>query len=249
MISVSWTPNSDGGSPITGYVVTATGPDGIWTCAPASVADTSCMLSGLPGGQSYFVYVQAINAAGTSSASIGQFVTTDVAPPSAPTDVSGDPGDGEVTVTWAASASTGGSPITGYTVTSFPDGETCETTGALTCTVPWLTNGRAYTFTVTATNAIGTSPESVDSAPVTPDGATTVAVDCEADIDTSSDSAEECSALLPDDSSTTSGGSSSSNSRGGALPTTGGNATMPLVVLAIAFLAIGLMLTRVRRRA
>ena len=126
MISVSWTPNSDGGSPITGYVVTATGPDGIWTCAPASVADTSCMLSGLPGGQSYFVYVQATNAAGTSSASIGQFVTTADAPPSAPTDVSGDPGDGQVTVTWAASTSTGGSPITGYTVTSFPDGETCR---------------------------------------------------------------------------------------------------------------------------
>ena len=150
-------------------------------------------------------------------------------------------------MTWKA-PSTGGSPITGYTVTSQPGGESCETTGALTCTVWCLDNGTAYTFTVTATNAIGTSVASDESAPVTPDGTTSVEVDCERH-DTSSDSAEECSALLPDDSSSTSGGSSSSNSRGGALPTTGGNATMPLVVLAIAFLAIGLMLTRVRRRA
>ena len=56
---------------------------------PGVVTETSCVLTGLPSGQSYFVFVQATNAAGTSSASIGRFVTTPVTPPSAPTGVAG----------------------------------------------------------------------------------------------------------------------------------------------------------------
>ena len=72
-------------------------------------------------------------------------------------------------MTWTKPAD-GGSTITGYTVTSAPDGRTCTTSDAdtLTCDVTGLTNGTAYTFTVTATNGVGTSAASAASSSVTP---------------------------------------------------------------------------------
>ncbi len=92
---------------------------------------------------------------------------TAAAVPSAPTGVIGFPGDATVTVNWNAAASNG-SAITGYTVTASPGGATCGTTGELACVFGPLTNGQPFTFTVTATNGVGTSAPSAASAPVTP---------------------------------------------------------------------------------
>ena len=88
--------------------------------------------------------------------------------PDAPTGVTASAGNGKVSVGWLAPASNGRSAITGYTATATPGGGKCSTAGTRACTVKSLRNGTAYTFTVTATNAIGTSPASAASAAVTP---------------------------------------------------------------------------------
>ncbi|MDA9293186.1 fibronectin type III domain-containing protein, partial [bacterium] len=88
--------------------------------------------------------------------------------PGAPTAVAATAGDSEVVVSWTAPVFDGGSVISSYTVTSSPDNKTCTTTGALTCTVTGLMNGRSYTFTVTATNTAEDSPASTASGAVTP---------------------------------------------------------------------------------
>ena len=87
--------------------------------------------------------------------------------PNAPTIGTATAGDASASVTFTAPANVGGGAITGYIVTSSPAGITGS--GASSpITVSGLTNGTAYTFTVTATNAFGTSPSSAASNSVTP---------------------------------------------------------------------------------
>ncbi len=106
---------------------------------------------------------------GTSSITGAQSGISVITVPGQPTGVSATtPGYLSALVSWIAPADNGGSTITGYTVTSSPDGKTCTTGGALSCTVSNLTYGKAYTFTVTATNAAGTGPASVASSQIMP---------------------------------------------------------------------------------
>ena len=89
------------------------------------------------------------------------------AAPSVPGTPTATAGNGQATVQITAPTS-GGSP-TSYTVTATPGGATCSITApATSCTVTGLTNGTAYTFSSTATNAGGTSAASASSSAVTP---------------------------------------------------------------------------------
>jgi uncharacterized repeat protein (TIGR02543 family) len=86
--------------------------------------------------------------------------------PDAPTGVSATSGgNASTTVSWTA-PSDGGSAITSYTATSNA-GQTCSSS-TTSCSITGLTNGTPYTFTVTATNSIGTSDPSSASSAATP---------------------------------------------------------------------------------
>ncbi|GAA3559172.1 hypothetical protein GCM10022197_13210 [Microlunatus spumicola] len=159
--SVSFTaPASDGGSPVTGYTVTAS-PGG----ATAACEGSPCTVTGLTNGTAYTFTVVADNANGSSSASQASSAVTPALAPDAPTAVEGAGADGSALVSWTAPASDGGSAVTGYTVTASPGGAnaTCVSSP---CRVMGLDNGEDYTFTVVATNPIGSSTPSDASAPV-----------------------------------------------------------------------------------
>jgi N,N-dimethylformamidase beta subunit-like, C-terminal/Domain of unknown function (DUF4082)/Fibronectin type III domain/Bacterial Ig domain len=179
--SVSWTAPSNGGSAITSYTVTpfigsaAQTPVTVSGSPPA----TSTTVTGLTNGTTYTFTVSATNAIGTGPASAPSNAVTPTAPtaPGAPTGVTATAGDSTATVSWTA-PSNGGSAITSYTVTPFI-GSAAQTpvtvTGnppATSTTVTGLTDGTTYTFTVSATNAIGTGPASAPSNAVTPTGPT-----------------------------------------------------------------------------
>jgi hypothetical protein len=104
--------------------------------------------------------------------------------PGAPTDVTAVAGNGQVSLTWKAPASTGGAPISTYIIARSSDGGRGWTLvdsvnlgtrlpNATSATVTGLANGTAYVFRVAAVNIAGMGLPSEPSAPVTPDIAAT----------------------------------------------------------------------------
>lgn len=169
-VALTWSaPGSNGGSSITDYQIEyKLSSDSSWTTFnDGTSTSTSATVTGLTNNSSYDFRVSAINGVGTGTAS-STATATPHAPtaPSAPTGVSANAGNAQATVSFSTPAS-GGSPITSYTVTSSPGGLTASGSSS-PITVTGLTNGQSYTFTVTATNAIGTSSASAASNSVTP---------------------------------------------------------------------------------
>ena len=157
---ITWYAASDQGqSPVSAYVVTAT--PGSTVC---STSATTCTFTGLATGRSYYFSVKAANSAGYGTSSGDSLVLSFGNLPSYPTNVVAVGVSGAATVSWTA-PSNGGAVISGYTVTSTPGNKSC-TSSSTSCSVTGLTNGTSYTFTVRATNAIGTGGRSSPSAPV-----------------------------------------------------------------------------------
>ena len=159
-------PVSNGGSPITGYTVTSIPAGGI--DSNAGTPGLSHVITGLVNGTSYTFTVKASNLIGNGIDSAPSNVVMPGAPPGPPTNVTATRGNAEATVAFTPPASSGTGSISSYTVTSNPGGFTMMG-GASPLIVPGLTNGVAYTFTVTATSAaFGTGDPSSPSNSVTP---------------------------------------------------------------------------------
>lgn len=107
------------------------------------------------------------------------------AAPNAPTIGTATGSNGQASVAFTASYPNG-SAVTSFTVTSSPGGITASAS-ASPITVTGLSNGTAYTFSVTATNGIGTSVASGASNSVTP---TTTVPDAPTGVSATTDNAQ-----------------------------------------------------------
>ena len=160
--NVSWSPPTNataaGGGPFN-YRVTSNPP----AVACDTQATTCDFPSGLTNGVTYTFWVTATTSYGTSAGKPSAPVKP-VGLPGSPTGVFALLDQGKAEVSWSAPASDGGSAITQYVTQAQPGGQTCTTSGSLSCVVSGLSNGETYTFVVTAVNAVGSSTVSEPSA-------------------------------------------------------------------------------------
>ncbi len=127
----------------------------------------SYMVSNLTNGTTYSFEIRAADDNHMVIAVSNQVASMPAGLPEAPTGVTSIAGDGQVTVYFTPPADNGGSPITGYVVTTSPGAITVTGTES-PITVTDLTNDVSYTFTVKAVNEIGESGESEPSNAVIP---------------------------------------------------------------------------------
>ncbi|HEV2636342.1 MAG TPA: fibronectin type III domain-containing protein [Actinocrinis sp.] len=171
--TVTWTaPVQNGGSAITGYVITAYDESTdaqVGSPVTVSAQTTSTVVTGLTNGDQSYFGVSAKNANGAGPALFSSDVVS-AGPPGAPTGVKADPSNGELFVSWTAPASNGGSTVTAYTVTvSGPSGPVAQqTSSTTTALVSGLADYTDYTATVTASNDVVAGAVSVPSTAVAP---------------------------------------------------------------------------------
>lgn len=153
-LTVVITPGTTGGLAITNYVYSL---DNGATYIAFDATTGPFIIDGLTNGTTYRVSVAAVNDIDTGAFS-SRVAAVPATVPTAPRWLHGVRGNMSATLAWNPPLSNGGSAVLSYTVTDL-HGHTC-TTSTLTCTVTGLTNGTAYQWYVTASNARGQSPRS-----------------------------------------------------------------------------------------
>ena len=186
VVTLPWTvPANTGNHPITDYLVEVSSNAGS-TWAPlvdAAGTTPSSTVRGLAQGVAHVFRVRATNLFGPGAYSATSSpITLASALPSAPSIQSATAGDGTVALAWTA-GSDGGSVFTSFTVEQSKDGgqswqaSTLSATlggASRSATVTGLTNGWTYSFRLKAITAVGASPVSAASQPVTPKLASTL---------------------------------------------------------------------------
>ncbi len=178
---VTWNvPASNGGTVIYGYRVTASdltmASRGGQTCTTYGTTmvtitsntpvPTTCTVTGLTNGDQYRFAASALSLVGTGAPSWSNVVRPATAP-SAPVITGAVASAGAVVVSWSVPTNSGGTPVGSYRVTASPGAAFCHVPlQMLSCRIIGLQGGVTYTFTMTATNAAGTSVTSMPSSPV-----------------------------------------------------------------------------------
>jgi len=159
-VDVSFTaPTNTGGGEISNYRATA-------SSGQSATAEASPIRLSIPNGVAATVTVAAINSAGTGPESAASnTVTPAPTAPTAPRNVTANASSGGAVVSFVAPVSDGGSPVLDYRVTASTGDVVVGSSSPILVDSP---DGVVATFTVQARNAIGLSPVSAPSAPVTP---------------------------------------------------------------------------------
>lgn len=152
-VTAVWTlPASDGGNPISSYVVQAwskeTGGRKLAECSAEADADasvSSCTLGGLDNFEPYWFAAAAVSKVGRGAFSVRQDREPQPSTPSAPLGVQLEERDGAIKVSWRSPWSDGGYVIRDYVVRSYAEKPTSTTT----------------TTTPTTSVAVSTAPASV----------------------------------------------------------------------------------------
>ena len=178
-LSLSWgRPSSDGGSAITGYRIEVS-PNGVsgWVVVTSNTrrTATSYLHGGLPPGTTRYYRVAAINARGAGAYSNVASGMTNAGRPSQPLNLRArGTGPTSIVLNWQPPATTGGAPITGYSIRarSPTDGTWIiirpnTGTTATTFTHTNLRPATTYRFQVAAINRVGAGPWSFETATTT----------------------------------------------------------------------------------
>ncbi|NXY82270.1 TITIN protein, partial [Alcedo cyanopectus] len=174
--TVSWTlPKSDGGTPITGYILERREASGKWVRVNKTpILDMKYRIPRLQKGCEYIFRVRAENKIGIgapldSEPTIAKHMFDPPSPPGKPTVY--DITENAATVSWTLPKSDGGTPITGYIL------ERREASGKwvrvnktpildMKYRVTGLFEGNTYEFRVFAENMVGLSKPSPSSDPI-----------------------------------------------------------------------------------
>ena len=162
---VSWRTGTTGGSPITSFTVTDHTQGDSKSCG----AVAECLFDGRTNGTEHTFSVTATNEVGESDPSNKTSVLIDAKPetPGAPTV---KPGDGSITVSWAAPVNTG-SDLEGYDVELSPGAAQQAGANETSLTISGLSNGHEYRVRIRARNKNYTSEWSSFSDAAKPYGA------------------------------------------------------------------------------
>ena len=137
------------------------------TTGSFGIGQFSQSITGLSCNTTYHIQAFATNPGGVATSS-DQTFTTSPCVPGAPTGVTASTSTpNQASVSWTAPVSNGGSAITYYSIASNP-AVFFATTSGTSIVATGLTNGTAYTFSVSATNVSGTGATSTASSAVTP---------------------------------------------------------------------------------